>query len=149
MTDYGDRASSREKDLVDLVVLATTHDIGGTALCVAMTTEARRRKMEPFDHFAVPPRWGDGYAKLSRSVPYCADYRTVDPRRPTSSLASSTRHYRAKPTARPGPTNLLMGLTLQIAKHPFARLLQNRLDRGAAWRRMNPMTSRGTSQPVA
>lgn len=78
MTEYNDKASSREKDLVDLVVFATTHDIDGNALRIAMTTEARRRKMEPFDHFSVPPKWGDGYTKLSRSVPYCAGYRTVD-----------------------------------------------------------------------
>ncbi len=78
MTAYGVRASSREKDLVDLVVLSTTQDIGGTALYVAITTEAHRRKMEPFDHFAVPSRWGVGYAKLSKPVPYCADYRTVE-----------------------------------------------------------------------
>jgi hypothetical protein len=78
MTEYNDRASSREKDLVDLVVFATTQDIAGTALRLAITTEAGRRQMEPFHHFAVPSSWGAGYAKLSRAVPYCADYRTVD-----------------------------------------------------------------------
>lgn len=78
MTKYNDKASSREKDLVDLVVLATTQDIEGTALRVAITTEARRRRMAPFDHFAAPSTWGVGYAKLSKSVPYCADYRTVE-----------------------------------------------------------------------
>ena len=34
--------------------------------------------MEPLEHFAVPSSWGVGYAKLSKSVPYCADYRTVE-----------------------------------------------------------------------
>lgn len=78
MAEYNDKASSREKDLVDLVVFATTQDIDGTALRTAITTEARRRKMGPFDRFTVPSTWGAGYAKLSRSVPYCADYRTVE-----------------------------------------------------------------------
>jgi hypothetical protein len=78
MTEYRDKASSREKDLVDLVVFATTQDIDGTPLRVAITTEARRRKMEPFDHFTVPSTWGPGYTKLSKTVPYCADYPTVD-----------------------------------------------------------------------
>lgn len=78
MTEYNDKASSREKDLVDLVVFATTQDIEGTGLRIAITTEARRRKMEPFDHFTVPPTWGAGYAKLCKPVPYCADYRTVE-----------------------------------------------------------------------
>ena len=78
MIEYSEGASSREKDLVDLIVLATTQDIKGTGLRIAITTEARRRKMESFTHFAVPTQWGPGYAKLSKPVPYCAAYRTVD-----------------------------------------------------------------------
>lgn len=78
MTEYQDKTSSREKDLVDLVVFATTQDIDGTALRIAITTEARRRKMEPFEHFTVPPTWGPGYTKLSRPVPYCTAYHTVE-----------------------------------------------------------------------
>lgn len=77
MTEYHDKASSREKDLVDLVVFATTQDIEGTSLRIGITTETRRRKMEPFDHFTVPSTWGAGYAKLSKSVPYCAEYANV------------------------------------------------------------------------
>ena len=78
MADYNERTSSREKDLVDLVVFATTQDIDGAALRVAIATEARRRQMTTFDHFTVPATWGGGYAKLSKPVPHCADYRTVD-----------------------------------------------------------------------
>lgn len=78
MTEYAERASSREKDLVDLVVIATTHDIDGTALRIAIATEARRRQMTSLDEFTVPSAWGSGYAKLSKPVPHCADYRTVD-----------------------------------------------------------------------
>lgn len=78
MSLYNERASSREKDLVDLVVFATTHAIEGTALGVAISTEARRRRMPPFTSFTVPETWGVGYSKLSKAVPYCAGYRTVD-----------------------------------------------------------------------
>lgn len=78
MTEYNERTSSREKDLVDLVVFATTQDIDGAALRVAIATEARRRQMAPFDRIAVPAAWGAGYAKLSKPIPHCADYRTVD-----------------------------------------------------------------------
>ena len=78
MTRYSERASSRQKDLVYLVVLATTQDINGTALRIAIATEARRRQMAPLAHFAVPTAWGAGYTKLSRSVPYCADYHPVE-----------------------------------------------------------------------
>lgn len=78
MTEYNERASSREKDLVDIVVLAATQDIEGCALRNALITEARRRQMEPLVHFTAPPSWGTGYARLSRSVPHCAGYRTVE-----------------------------------------------------------------------
>ncbi|MGY4719929.1 nucleotidyl transferase AbiEii/AbiGii toxin family protein [Naumannella huperziae] len=78
MTTYNERASSRAKDLVDLVVIATTQDIDGSALRVAVVTEARRRQMEPFDSFMVPSGWAGGYARLSKPVPYCTDYQTVD-----------------------------------------------------------------------
>lgn len=78
MTEYQNKASSREKDLVDLVVFATTQSIDGAALRIAITSEARRRKMEPFDHFIVPSTWGPGYTKLSKPVPYCSGYPTVD-----------------------------------------------------------------------
>ncbi|MGH8823133.1 MAG: hypothetical protein ACRDVN_01470 [Jiangellaceae bacterium] len=72
---YRDRPSSREKDLV---VLAVTQDIDGTGLGVAISTEAQRRWMEPFDRFVVPDEWGSRYAELARYVPYCSDYSTVD-----------------------------------------------------------------------
>ena len=78
MQTYHERPSSREKDLVDLVVLAVTQNVDGTALGIAISTEERRRLMEPFDHFAVPVDWGRRYAKLAKPVPYCANYSTVD-----------------------------------------------------------------------
>lgn len=34
--------------------------------------------MEPFEHFTVPATWGPGYAKLSKPVPYCADYADIE-----------------------------------------------------------------------
>ncbi len=77
MACYGEYASSREKDLVDLVVFATTQDVDGTALGFAITAESRRRQMESFDRFTVPATWGAGYARLAEPVPYCADYTTV------------------------------------------------------------------------
>lgn len=78
MTDYDGSESSREKDLVDLVVFATTQVIDGTGLRIAIDAEARLRRLEPFASFVLPPSWGRGYARLARSVPYCAGYRTVE-----------------------------------------------------------------------
>lgn len=88
MHRYDDRPSSREKDLVDLVVLAVTHDIEGLALSTAMATEVRRRRMDPVERFVVPAEWGPAYSQMARSVPYCADVlRTRTPL--TSSRPSS------------------------------------------------------------
>lgn len=78
MDYYDGRPSSREKDLVDIVVFAITQDIDGTALSLAVDTERHRRTMEPFERFVVPSTWGPGYTKQSQPVPYCADYRTVE-----------------------------------------------------------------------
>lgn len=78
MTTFGSRASTREKDLVDLVVFAVTQDVDGIALGLAIATEARRRKMDPISHFAVPSTWGASYAKLAKPIPHCADFAGVD-----------------------------------------------------------------------
>lgn len=73
MMTYSDRPSSREKELVDLVVLANTQEVDGSALRVAITAEAWRRSMEPFAHFMIPNqmgtrirRHGEGSALLRR-----------------------------------------------------------------------------------
>jgi len=78
MHRYGNRPSSREKDLVDIVVLASTQDIDGTALTTAITTEVSRRGMDPIERFIVPAEWGPAYEKLARRVPYCADVVEID-----------------------------------------------------------------------
>lgn len=78
MSDYDGRPSSREKDLVDIVVFAVTQNIDGAALSFAIDTERQRRNMNPFERLTVPSAWGPGYVKQSKSIPHCADYRTVE-----------------------------------------------------------------------
>lgn len=78
MATYTGRTSSREKDLVDLVALATTQEVDGNRLRIALATEAARRKLELGAHFRVPPGWGRGYEPLSRGIPYCAGHRTLE-----------------------------------------------------------------------
>jgi len=78
MTVYPTGESTREKDLVDIVVLAVTQDIEATALRTAIFTELRRRRLEPFDRFVLPAGWGPAYARMARSVPHCAVFATVD-----------------------------------------------------------------------
>lgn len=76
--DYERRPSSREKDLVDLVVFARTQHINGDALSFAIEMECRRRRLAPLTEFNVPNTWGRGYAKQRKGVPYCDDYPTVE-----------------------------------------------------------------------
>lgn len=77
LTEYSGRPSSREWDLVDLVVLATT-DVSSDKLRRALFTEARVRSLALPEHFSIPAAWGRRYAKDAKPVPACANYRTVD-----------------------------------------------------------------------
>ena len=78
MADYNGRPSSREKDLVDLVVLATTQPIRADALKRAIDVEAGARRLAPFTALVLPATWGRNFARQAKDVPYCADYRTVE-----------------------------------------------------------------------
>ena len=75
---YNGQPSSREKDLIDLVVLAVTHEVDGTSLAHAIAQETARRQMEPFTGFVIPRQWGRAYRNLAKGVKYCANYQTVD-----------------------------------------------------------------------
>ncbi len=82
---YRDRPSSREKDLVDLVVLAVTQDVDGSGLAVAISTEAQRRLM---DRSIASPSRTDGDAGTPTLPSPCP---TAPPTRPSSSRESSSR----------------------------------------------------------
>ena len=75
---YGGRPSSREKDLVDLVVLAVTQDLDAHKLQRALTMEATARSLVLPMVFEVPASWGRGYSTLAAKVPTCERCRTVD-----------------------------------------------------------------------
>jgi hypothetical protein len=74
---YGGSPSSREKDLVDLVVLAVTQGVDATNLRRALDVEARARSLVLPHAFEVPANWGGRYAKLASKVPACVGYRSV------------------------------------------------------------------------
>lgn len=78
MADYNGRPSRREKDLVDLVVLATTQTVNADALQRAIRVEARARSLPPFTEVVIPTAWGRVYSKEAKRVPYCAGHQTVD-----------------------------------------------------------------------
>lgn len=75
---YNGRPSSREKDLVDLVVLAVTQNVGARKLRRALDVEAGARLLTLPDAFKLPATWGARYAKLASRVPACADFRTMN-----------------------------------------------------------------------
>ncbi|MDO5093375.1 MAG: hypothetical protein Q4D79_08135 [Propionibacteriaceae bacterium] len=76
--EYGGRPSSREWDLVDLVVLATAEQVSADKLRRALIAEARVRSLALPERFAVPVTWGPRYAKEARPVPACANYQSVE-----------------------------------------------------------------------
>lgn len=78
LADYSGKPSSREWDLVDLVVLATTENVSADKLQRALVAEAGARSLALPDRFVVPPQWGRRYARDAKPVPACTDYRTVD-----------------------------------------------------------------------
>jgi len=77
VADYSGKPSSREKDLVDLVILALTHDVDAHSLGCAVATEARRRGLTPLSALTIPTGWGARYAKEIGSTPYGRDFGDV------------------------------------------------------------------------
>lgn len=67
----GDRASSRVRDLVDLVVFARTQDLDGPALMAAISGEWKHRELAGRPRFAPPQAWNRTYPSLARKVPAC------------------------------------------------------------------------------
>lgn len=52
--------SSREKDLIDLAVIALTQRVGLAPLARAITAETARRRMPPIAAFEIPSTWAGG-----------------------------------------------------------------------------------------
>lgn len=77
MEKHLDRPSTREKDLVDLAVIAVTQRVDGAALARALEVESRRRRMHPLDRFEVPRTWGPAYARMAKRVPHLTNHLTV------------------------------------------------------------------------
>ncbi len=69
ITDYNGRPSSREKDLVDLVVIALTQTMDAVALRTAIESECAKRRLIMPERFEIPEHWGRVYARLARSTP--------------------------------------------------------------------------------
>lgn len=68
LTDHDGRPSSREKDLVDLVVIAITQTVDADQTSAAIQREIRMRRLAPPERFTLPTTWGAAYAKLARNT---------------------------------------------------------------------------------
>lgn len=75
---YSGSPSSREKDLVDLVMLAGTQDVEAAKLRRALEVESGVRSLTLPTAFEIPATWGARYTKLASKVPTCANYRSAD-----------------------------------------------------------------------
>jgi len=69
ITDYNGRPSSREKDLVDLVVIAVTQSVAAAVLRDAITAECARRRLPVPQQVTIPAHLGPAYARLARNTP--------------------------------------------------------------------------------
>lgn len=74
---YNGRPSSREKDLVDLVVFAHTEDIEAVKIAKALRIEASVRQLRLPTAFVVPRSWGSAYKRLAASVLQCREQSDV------------------------------------------------------------------------
>ena len=70
---YGDRPSSRVRDLVDLVVFARSQDVDGSGLITAVQGEWAHRGLPGEPVFAPPAGWERQFPQLARKVPAVGD----------------------------------------------------------------------------
>ena len=67
---YAGQPSTRYRDLVDLVLIATTQTVDAGALSTALASELRQRGTTPTAELSLPSEdWHNGYRKLAVSVP--------------------------------------------------------------------------------
>lgn len=68
---HGDLPSTRYRDLVDLVLIATTQSIDAVPLHTALHSEYARRDLEPPNQFRIPDAggWQAGYQRAARDAP--------------------------------------------------------------------------------
>ena len=72
LTVHDGRPSSREKDMVDLVVIACTQVVRADDVHAALLREAAMRQLALPKTFTVPAHWGRGYTKAARDTPAAA-----------------------------------------------------------------------------
>ena len=70
LSTHNDRKSTRYRDLVDLVLLATTHTIDATDLYRALLSEYAHRDLKVPTEFTLPSDdWVAGYEQAAKTAP--------------------------------------------------------------------------------
>jgi hypothetical protein len=72
------KPSSRDRDLVDLVVIARTQTVHASELRTAIEAERLNRNLPEIVGYVTPPGWRTTYARLARDVVQCRDHRSYD-----------------------------------------------------------------------
>ena len=75
---YTTGPSSRERDLVDLVIMASTQPVEAKALRSAINAEARRRGLGQPTRLIVPAAWGRVYEREARKIPVCVRHVSLE-----------------------------------------------------------------------
>lgn len=75
---YPTGPSSRERDLVDLVIMASTQPVEAKALRSAINAEARRRGLGQPTRLIVPAAWGRVYEREARKIPVCVRHVSIE-----------------------------------------------------------------------
>ncbi|MGL4832098.1 MAG: nucleotidyl transferase AbiEii/AbiGii toxin family protein [Propionibacteriaceae bacterium] len=75
---HNGKPSSREKDLVDLALIAITYDIDGDQLRTAVVAEATMRKLELPSSFKIPAQWGRIFSAKAKTIPTIRGYSVGD-----------------------------------------------------------------------
>lgn len=78
MRTYAGRASTRTKDLVDLVVIARTQRLEYPQLRAALQDRLRAAELTSFTTYTPPASWGPDYARLSATVPVLRGVQSMD-----------------------------------------------------------------------
>ncbi|MFD4324195.1 hypothetical protein ACFWQC_06140 [Nocardioides sp. NPDC058538] len=78
-TNYpGLKASSRVKDLVDLVVLAHTQTVDLADLSTSIEAKRALSNIDPFDRFHIPRDWHRTYPDTAKGVPIAEKFTADD-----------------------------------------------------------------------
>lgn len=82
----GGRASSREKDLVDLLIITKTQELDADELRLAIATTAYRLGHDPITRLDPPDSWGKLYHAEASKSPLVADTDIADAVRDVSDV---------------------------------------------------------------